>query len=198
MTDFYELVVAARNGDEDAFRVLFRSVQPSLLRYLRTMASGLSSCAADDIAAETWLRVVSGLGRFDGDEAGFRAWVFTIARARLTDARRRARHLPLPAGGWELDTRAAPDTADLAVELVSTEHALRLIGALPPSQAEAVLLRHVAGLDVGQTARVMGKTPGAVRVTTLRGLRKLEQLLGTGVDPRAVTGPDGRAVRYLT
>ena len=73
--DFPDLLAAAREGDDAAFTTLFRSVQPVLLRYLRTMGGRL----ADDVAAETWVSVVRGLGRFRGDEDGFRAVVFTIA-----------------------------------------------------------------------------------------------------------------------
>jgi RNA polymerase sigma-70 factor (ECF subfamily) len=48
-----------------------------------------------------------------------------------------------------------------------------MIATLPPDQAEAILLRVVAGLDVAQVADVMGRSPGAVRVLTHRGLKTL-------------------------
>jgi RNA polymerase sigma-70 factor, ECF subfamily len=35
------------------------------------------------------------------------------------------------------------------------------------------MLRVVAGLDVAQTAQVLRKRPGAVRIATMRGLRRL-------------------------
>jgi RNA polymerase sigma-70 factor (ECF subfamily) len=50
-----------------------------------------------------------------------------------------------------------------------------MIASLPKDQAEAVMLRVVAGLDVAQTAQVLGKRPGAVRVAAMRGLRRLAQ-----------------------
>jgi RNA polymerase sigma-70 factor, ECF subfamily len=65
------------------------------------------SNAAEDVASETWLEVVRGLGQFTGDEAGFRSWGFAIACHRaLDDRRRRARRftVPLPvelAVGWQ-------------------------------------------------------------------------------------------------
>ena len=67
--DFSDLIAAARAGDDAAFTTLFRSVQPVLLRYLRTIGGRL----ADDVAAETWVSVVRGLGRFRGDELAHRA-----------------------------------------------------------------------------------------------------------------------------
>jgi RNA polymerase sigma-70 factor (ECF subfamily) len=68
------------------------------------------------------------------------------------------------------------DTADLALEAISVRAVLRLIASLPPDQAEIIMLRVVAGLDSGDVARIVGKTPGAVRVAAHRGLRRLAEL----------------------
>jgi RNA polymerase sigma-70 factor (ECF subfamily) len=172
--DFDQVLSAAQRGDEQAFRRLFRAVQPLLLGYLR----GLVPDAAEDLAAETWLHVVRGLGRFTGDAAGFRGWVFTIAHHRWVDHRRAAARHPQVVGDTSLVDMAAPDRVDdLVEEALSTESALRLIGNLPPDQAEVILLRVVAGLDVAMTAAVVQKTPGAVRVLAHRGLRRLAQLV---------------------
>lgn len=186
LDDFPGVLDAARHGDEAAFTLLFRSVQPVLLRYLRALGRDL----ADDVAAETWVSVVRGLGRFRGDEDGFRGWVFTIARARLIDARRAAGRLPVP-----VDSATAlgdrPDPADVPTavdELMSTESALALVGRLAPDQAEAVLLRHVVGLDVAATAQVLGKRAGAVRIATMRGLQRLRTMLPDDVESRLAPG----------
>jgi RNA polymerase sigma-70 factor (ECF subfamily) len=48
---------------------------------------------------------------------------------------------------------------------------------LPPDQAEVVVLRAVAGLDVGHVAAIVGKRPGTVRVLAYRGLHKLRELV---------------------
>jgi RNA polymerase sigma-70 factor, ECF subfamily len=177
-SEFGRRLAAAQNGDEGSFTELFRAVQPSLLRYLRTMDSHL----ADDVAAETWLSVVRGLHAFRGDEAGWQAWVFTIARARLVDAQRRAARTPTPVDADALleDRAGSGDVADRVEEMFSTEAALALIARLPQQQAEVVLLRYVAGLDVGQTARAVGRRAGAVRVACHRGLRRLADMLAEG------------------
>jgi RNA polymerase sigma-70 factor, ECF subfamily len=169
--EFPSLLAGARSGDEAAFTCIFRDVQPALLRYLRVIAPE----AADDVAGDTWENVVAGLDRFDGDEAAFRAWLFTIARHRAVDrgrARSRRPTVALAASGAE-ERLTVPDTADVALERMSTQAALAAVAALPRDQAEIILLRVVAGLDTQQVARIVGKTPGAVRVAAHRGLRKL-------------------------
>lgn len=162
-------------GDEDAFRELYRAVQPGLLRYL-TVIVGVSE--AEDVAAETWAQAVRDLGRFSGDADGFRGWVTTIGRHRALDllrAKGRRPVLDVPVDEVEeLGFLPAESDAEATVlDLVSTGEALRLISTLPPDQAEAVLLRAVVGLDAKTAGKVLGKRAGAVRTAAYRGLKTL-------------------------
>jgi RNA polymerase sigma-70 factor, ECF subfamily len=172
---FEAVLDAAASGDEAAFGILWRDLQPGLLRYLDAFAPG----AAEDLASETWLRIVKGLGRFTGDERAFRGWVFTVARHRAVDRwRRRARRRDELVPADALAGLPAPDDpAGAAVEAISSRAAVALIATLPPDQAEVVLLRVVAGLDVAQVAASTGKRPGNVRVLTHRALRRLADRL---------------------
>jgi RNA polymerase sigma-70 factor (ECF subfamily) len=167
-------------GDERAFALLWRSYQPPLIRYLRVVAGA----AADDLASETWVDVVRSIHRFDGDEAGFRGWLFTIARRRHIDYRRAQRRRPLVSGDDSLaDLAGSDDVAEAVDSLLATEDAIRLISSLPPDQAEVVALRAIGGLDVGRVAVIVGKRTGAVRVLSHRGLHRLaEQLKPSGVE----------------
>lgn len=157
---------AAQNGDAAGFATLWRALHPAVLRYLRVLAGD----HAEDAASETWLHVIRDLDRFHGDTTAFRGWLFRIARHRGIDERRRqsrTRQSPAPVPS------VAPDAASQAADHAATSWALAMIAALPPDQAEAVMLRTVIGLDVATTAHILGKKPGAVRIATMRGLRKL-------------------------
>ncbi|MFG2779029.1 RNA polymerase sigma factor [Streptomyces prunicolor] len=169
-------VARAQEGDDGAFAVAYRIVQPGLLGYLR----GLVGDEAEDVAADAWLEIARDLGRFRGDGAGFRGWTATIARHRALDHLRRQRVRPRPAT-LEQDVLELPgphSTHDQALESLSTEYALGLVRGLPRDQAEAVLLRVVVGLDGPAAARVLGKRPGAVRTAAYRGLKRLARELG--------------------
>jgi RNA polymerase sigma-70 factor (ECF subfamily) len=169
--DLAEALKAAADGDEAGFAVLWRSLQPPLLRYLRVVVGG----AAEDVASETWLQASRDLPRFDGGPTAFRGWLFRIARHRAIDEQRRGSRRPSsPVEPFDGAVQSAsPDAAAEAMESLGTGWALRIIATLPPDQAEAVTLRVVAGLDVATTAQVLGKRPGSVRVATMRGLRRL-------------------------
>jgi RNA polymerase sigma-70 factor (ECF subfamily) len=167
-----EALRAAVGGDESGFAVLWRALQPGVLRYLRVVCGD----AAEDVASETWLHAARDLPKFTGDATAFRVWLFRVARHRGLDETRRAWRRREEAKD-EIEP-AGPDAAvrDVALDVIDrsgTEWALRLIGSLPADQAEAVILRAVVGLNVADTAAVLGKRPGAVRVAAMRGLRRL-------------------------
>jgi RNA polymerase sigma-70 factor (ECF subfamily) len=164
------------DGDEDAFRLLYRSIQPGLLRYLTVL---VGAGDAEDIAAETWAQTLRDRGRFTGSADGFRGWVTTIGRNRALDhLRSKGRRPTLGVPIEEMPERITEASAETEVlALVSTEEALRLIASLPQDQAEAVLLRAVVGLDAKTAARVLGKRPGAVRTAAYRGLITLRRKL---------------------
>jgi RNA polymerase sigma-70 factor (ECF subfamily) len=180
--DFAQALDAARQGDDDALAALWRELQPALLRYLRAADPD----AAEDIASDTWLEVTRRLDRFSGAEREFRGWLFTIARHRLIDARRRAARNRTAPVAWLPDRPGVDDpVSDVLVDL-STQASLRLVSELPPEQAEAVRLRVMAGLDTDQVAEIMGKQPGNVRVLSHRGLRNLARRLGPAQVAEAV------------
>ncbi|WP_314221147.1 RNA polymerase sigma factor [Streptomyces zaehneri] len=180
-------VLAAQNGDETAFRTVYRTVHPRLLGYVRTLVGDLD---AEDVSSEAWLQIARDLERFSGDADRFRGWAARIARNRALDhIRMRGRRPATVADETELTGRPAEsDTAGEAMEALATGRTLGLIARLPQDQAEAVVLRVVMGLDAKTAAETLGKRPGAVRTAAHRGLKKLAELLGE--DPEAAGALD--------
>jgi RNA polymerase sigma-70 factor (ECF subfamily) len=173
--DLESALRAAQDGNEAGFAVLYRSLQPRLLRYATTLVG----TEAEDVTAETWLQVARGIRDFAGDVDGFRGWVSTVCRNRAIDSARRRGRRPGDAVDTAVlaDLPGAADTPDAALGALSTRWAIEQIMALPRTEAEAVLLRAVVGLDAPTAARVLGKRPGAVRVAAHRGLRRLARAL---------------------
>ncbi|MFD7442308.1 RNA polymerase sigma factor [Streptomyces sp. NPDC059909] len=172
-------VLAAQDGDEDAFRTVYRAVHPRLLGYIRTL---VGEADAEDVASESWLQIARDLERFSGDADRFRGWAARIARNRALDhIRMRGRRPAI--GGDETELTGKPaesDTADEAMEALATGRTMELIAQLPQDQAEAVVLRVVVGLDAKSAAKTLGKRPGAVRTAAHRGLKRLAELISAG------------------
>ena len=157
---------------------LYRELAPAVLGYVR------SQRAADpeDLLGEIFLQVVRDIGRFHGDEAALRRWVFTIAHHRILDARRQSKRRPtvvdcLP----EPVAPAPPDPFD--PELVEA------LAALTQEQREVVAMRFVADLPIDAVAAITGRTRGAVKALQHRALEALARELGGGWSPMsAVNG----------
>lgn len=188
--DLSLVVLAAKAGDEAAFRTLYRAVQPGLLRYLRALVGE----DAEDVASEAWLHIARDLRSFRDEGIGFRGWAAKIARHRALDHLRHHQRRPLTAVPAEALAAVADsrDVADQAIQATATRAAIELIATLPPDQAEAILLRVVVGLDSRAAGQVLGKRPGAVRTAAWRGLRTLAAILSAESDRRGVTDPTSR------
>ncbi len=179
--DFEAVLAAAQSGQDWAVAVLFRDLQPRLLRFLRSQEPRV----ADDLAAETWLAIATGLASFTGDEGGFRAWVFTIARRRIIEHRRRSGRRRTDVTADEVF--AALPATDLpdrqALERLAASDAVALITSLlSPEQAEVVLLRVLAELPAAEVAEIVGRNENWVRVTQHRALRKLASHFAVEID----------------
>ena len=175
---FDEALARARSGDESGFLLLWDELHPRLLRYLQVLGCD----DVDDVAGETWLQVVRDMHKFrKGAAEDFRAWLFTIGRHRAIDAARsrtRFREKVLTGDVAVQPPVTASPVEDEVLYGLSTRHALTLVAGLSKDQAEVVALRVIAGLDTDAVARLLRKSPGAVRVALHRGLRTLSD------DPR--------------
>jgi RNA polymerase sigma-70 factor (ECF subfamily) len=177
-TAFDDALVRARCGDETGFLVLWEALQPRLLRYLQVIGCD----DVDDVAGETWLQVVRDLPKFKkGGADEFRAWLFTIGRHRAVDAARsrtRFRDKVLTIEAMAPAATPAGSVEEEVLHRLSTRQAIALVAGLSKDQAEVVALRVIAGLDTEAVAKLLRKSPGAVRVALHRGLRALSD------DPR--------------
>ena len=138
------------------------------------------------------------LGRFDGDLGAFRRWLFTIARRRsIDDLRQRTLEGRAIVAGLDdgsedqsverVTADAIGDPADVHAVSAALDRAVALVRTLPADQAEVVLLRIIADLDVAEVAQVTGKREGNVRVIMHRGLQRLaEQMAVTEHEPRTM------------
>lgn len=180
--DWDSVLAAAGAGAEWAIAVLYRELNPPLVRYLRTRVPR----DAEDLASEVWMALAPALAGFTGTEQELRRLAFTIAHRRVADYwRRRARRVDEEVTAPDALPESpaherARDVADLVAAADSAEAALALVRArLPAAQADVVLLRVVAGLDAEEVAEILGKRPGTVRVLQHRALKTLARALAT-------------------
>jgi RNA polymerase sigma factor (sigma-70 family) len=187
---FERLLAAARTGDRDAWREIYDALAPAVLGYVR--ARGASD--PEDLTGEVFVQVVRDLASFEGDAAGFRAWVFTIAHHRLLDQRRRETRRPQSVGEplEEVQVHGGDVEAE-ALERISFRRVTELLRSLSPDQRDVLLLRIVGDLSLEEVARVTGKRTGAVKQLQRRGLAAIRRQLQREVQREGVTESAGTA-----
>lgn len=177
---FDKVLAAAQHGSEWAWQQILGELGPPIQAYARSQ--GVAD--PEDVLGQVLEGIVRGIARFKGNETTFRSWVFTIAHSRVIDSRRKQGRRPRIADRDVPDVAGPEADAHDASHALSRESALAMLDTLPPKEREVVALRVVAGLSVDETARVLKKRPGAVRVAMHRGLQKLEsENLEVGVTP---------------
>lgn len=169
---FGDVLAAARTGDDVSFAEIWRWLHPALVRWLSVVVSG----DVEDIESEVWLSITRNLASFSGDEGDFRGWVFTIARRRAIDWRR---HQQRQARVTDLDGVDVADHAEANSPQTDTAAALAMLRTLTPEQREALALRVIVGMSVRETAAVVQRSEGAVRILCHRGLRTLARQLSS-------------------
>jgi RNA polymerase sigma-70 factor (ECF subfamily) len=132
---------------------------------------------AEDIAAETFARVLADLDRFRWKGGGFEAWLFRIAGNLVVDHVRRGGRER--AGDEVTDEIEAtgPTPEQMALHRETSEELDALLAQLPPDQREVLLLRFAGGLDSEETGRVMNRRANAVRQLQFRALQSLRGLV---------------------
>lgn len=159
----------ARRRDRPAQAAVLRAVQDRLWRVCLSLLA--DRALAEDAVQETALRVLAGLPGFDG-RSRFTTWATGVAVNVCREMRRRRRHDRLDAPG---EAFAADEAALLAADDV--ERLYRALDDLPERQREATVLRFLEGLDVRQTAELMGCAEGSVKASVHAGLRNLRKAL---------------------
>ncbi|MDX6744425.1 sigma-70 family RNA polymerase sigma factor [Actinocorallia sp. A-T 12471] len=176
--DLRELAVLAVQGDELATEVLIGQVRPMVVRYCRARLGRVSGQyhAADDVAQEVCIAVLSALPRYRDMGRPFASFVFGIAAHKIADALRAAIRTAVPTEDLPDGPDERPGPEETVVRYLEAAQAREMLGRLPAQQRELVLLRVVRGLSAEETGTVLGMSAGAVRVAQHRALARLRAM----------------------
>jgi len=167
-TDDGFLIGSIVNGDVEAVRMLVERYQRPLAGLLRRALSGSSD--AEDLAQETWIRVVRSAHRYD-PSFPFTSWLFAIAWNLIRNFWAAHRETT------EADLVSIPTGEASAEEkMLTTDRDRRLrdlIAALPQQLAEAILLRYFEELSEREMAEQLGVPVGTVKSRLHYGMKKL-------------------------
>ena len=174
------LVELARGGDSEAFGLLYDHYHPSVYRFLYYRVGSVA--LAEDLMSETFFRALRSMSSFRWQGKDFGAWLMTIARNLTADhyksGRTRLEYTTEDMSAHD-STTEGPENAVLAS--LTNEALLEALGELPTEQQECLIMRFLQGLSIAETAKVLGRSDGAVKQLQLRGVRNLAKLLPEGI-----------------
>jgi RNA polymerase sigma-70 factor (ECF subfamily) len=193
-----EVVRALLARDEAAFRALVTRHHAALVRVARQYVS--TAGAAEEIAQETWLALVTGLERFEG-RSSLKSWIFTIlANQARSRGRREQRVLPLSSivddggptvdpdrfldaaqrwgGHWASPPRRTDTIPEDALERDEMRTAIRdAVTALAPNQERVLWLRDVEGFTADEVCTMLDLSEANQRVLLHRARAKVRAAL---------------------
>ena len=170
------LVTLAQQGDAEAFGLVYDRYVDQIYRYLYYRVG--SHALAEDLTSETFLRALRRIDSFTYTGKDIGAWFTTIARNLVTDHVKSSRFKLEVTTADMLDADRADDGIEQEVlDRLQNAALLDAVRQLKPEQQECVVLRFLQGLNIAETADVMGRSEGAVKQLQLRAVRALSKLL---------------------
>lgn len=171
------VIGACRNGDREAFRLLFETYKDRVFSIALYSFDG-NEAAASDVAQQVFLKLMTTIGQFRGDSA-FTTWLYRmVVNACIDERRRRRRFLPFgELSPMNRITDRKPQEKQYA-RLELAESVQLAISELKPKFRMPILLKYVEGLSYEEIADVLGCSKGTVASRLNRGHKALAQRLG--------------------
>jgi RNA polymerase sigma-70 factor, ECF subfamily len=173
-----DLTEMAMRGQPAAIDTLLRQIRPMVVRYCRARLGRISGHyhAADDVAQEVCIAVLSALPRYQDMGRPFASFVFGIASHKVADAMRSAARMAIPTEDLPDGPDDRPGPEETAVACIEAERARALLARLPVHQRELLVLRVLSGMTAEETGHALGMSAGAVRVAQHRALARLRAI----------------------
>ena len=175
-TDDVELIARAARGDREAFGRLYERYVLRVFRHIYFLTS--DSQLAEDLTAQTFLKTLEALPRYEIRGIPFLAWLLRIA-SNLTinhlKSQKNNGHAQLPEAVAARGTDYSPEQS-CEIKL-DGERVWAQVRRLRGDQRQVIVMRFIDGLSYPDIAHVLGKSVGAVRVIQYRALASLRQML---------------------
>jgi len=173
----------AKRGSTRAFTVLYQTFAAEIASFVN--ARGVQN--VDEVVNDVFLGAFRALDRFEGGAREFRAYVYRIARNKISDVRAARRResaviASVSTDGCEVaDTRETCDVEEVVLAKLNAGQLRSMLEMITPDQRDVILLRFLSGLTVTEVSEVVEKPVSAVKALQRRGLSALRRISSLGV-----------------
>jgi RNA polymerase sigma-70 factor (ECF subfamily) len=170
-----ELIKKAQRGDQLAFGELYECHAPVIFRYLFSHLD--SRMDAEDLTGEVFLKAWHSLPKYNERGVPFLAFLFRIARNVLVDHYRQSNRQDSksPDEMERYNHESSPELGEVVGARMEHQHILKVLSRLRPDYQSVLSLRFISELSPEETAQVMERSVGAIRVLQHRALAALRQ-----------------------
>jgi RNA polymerase sigma-70 factor, ECF subfamily len=171
-----KLVKNAQNGDADAFGEIYERHSKAVFRFFSSRLN--NPLDAEDLTEEVFIRVWRSLPKYREKGVPFTAFLFRIANNALIDHYRKINN---PSSEVSIEGEQLQDTHHNPEEITSDslEHAelKNVLNQLRDDYRDVLILRFLSELSPAETAKVMDRSVGAVRILQHRALSAVRNLM---------------------
>ena len=162
-----KLILAAQNGDMDAFGSLYDMYLPRIYRYC--IARVRNAAESEDLSEEIFIKALTNLHKFNWNNAlggtnPFIAWLFRIAHNHVISfTRKLSNKTPTTElGEWIPDQTLSP--SQQVESQISIDEVFIFVQKLPNAQRDVIMMRFSAGLSIAETAAALDKNESNIKV----------------------------------
>lgn len=176
--DELQLIVQCKNGDTDAFALLYDSYVRKIYDfiYYRTFHQQV----AEDLTSACFFKALGSMRQFDETKASFQTWLYTIARNTVID------YMRSPKNQNGLDDIYDPLLQSLLVAednpenitdiQFAKEHAAEIMSRIPEEWRDLLVMRLWDELSYAEIAVITGKSENSLKTKYSRIIRDLKEL----------------------
>ncbi len=168
-----KLVRACQTGDADAFGRLYDAYVRKIYDFVYYRTHHRET--AEDLTSDVFMKAFAGLRGFDPDQGSFSSWLYRIARNRVIDHYRTAKHakdVEDIEDVWDV-LRSGEDVNRDAETRELLRDAEKLVAQLPAAQRDVVIMRAWDQLSYAEIAEILGKSEAACKMSFSRAVASL-------------------------
>lgn len=172
----FDLVVAAKSGDERAFGQLYDFYFEKIFRfvYYRVSHKETAEDLTEDVFVKAWLRVST------VKPESFTGWLYSIAKNIVIDHYRQKKvilDLTELEGILESDQNVSEETNTVMEQKLF----MQMLRKLTPEQQIIIKLKFIEGLENDEISELIAKSEGSIRVAQHRAIQRLQELLNNHI-----------------
>ncbi len=177
LEDEQKLVKKAKDGEVEAFGLLYDHYLPKIYRFVLLKVSHREE--AEDLTHQAFLKAWENINQYNFKGYSFGAWLYRIARNTTVDYYRNSRSLT-----------SLEEVSEIAIEGISLggavdkkiewEGLIKSIRRLKEIEQEVLIMRFVEDLSPKEIAEAIDKSEGAVKLIQHRAINNLKKMVNEG------------------